>query len=212
MLSRLLLAAAIAVVPLRAATHPHVFIDANASFVFDDEGRLSALRVRWTFDAFVSLFMIEALELDADQDGELSDEDRARIVADQTTWPPDYDGDSYLWVSGERAALTGPENASADQADGRVSVTFDRRLVEPVAVSDALAKLYDPVFFYAYFVAQDAALVNAPEGCEAEVELFEPDSELMLLQQSLMQLGIDETPEQEDVGAVFADRILLTCA
>ncbi|MEM8823617.1 MAG: DUF1007 family protein, partial [Pseudomonadota bacterium] len=38
-----------------AGAHPHVFVDAQSGFVFDDEGRLEALRITWTYDALTTL-------------------------------------------------------------------------------------------------------------------------------------------------------------
>lgn len=33
-----------------ASAHPHVFIDAKADVVFDDQGRITAIRNVWRFD------------------------------------------------------------------------------------------------------------------------------------------------------------------
>lgn len=44
-----------------------------------------------------------------------------------------------------------------------------------------------------------------------EVIAFEPSAQLFALQATLMQLAREETPEQGNVGALFADEIVLRC-
>jgi ABC-type uncharacterized transport system substrate-binding protein len=209
-------AALLALVPAgEPRAHPHVFIDGGADFHFDAEGRLSAIRVTWILDPFVSLFLLEALGLDPEGDGALTREEEARIVADQTTWAEGYEGDSYLWVGGEKAALGGPEDGAASFDGTQLTLHFTRSLAEPAAVpagaEGAVVKLYDPVFFYAYFATEEPEIVNGPGGCEAAIRPFEPTTELAALQQSLLSIGRDATPEQPDVGRLFADRIVLSC-
>ena len=40
---------------------------------------------------------------------------------------------------------------------------------------------------------------------------FNPDIELAALQTTLFELSREETPDIENVGALFADRIVMTC-
>jgi len=210
-----LTAAALVVAALAAPAraHPHVFIDGGVDFLFDEAGQLRAVRVTWIYDAFASLFVVEQLKLDQDGDGVLSAEDEAALVADQTQWPDEYEGDSYLAVAGAPAEIGRPEAASAALEDGRVVIRFERALETPVPAEGlrATAQLYDPSYFFAYFVEQPPTLDNAPEGCVAEVVAFDPDTELKALQQTLAELSAEETPEQENVGALFADRVELRC-
>ena len=93
-----------------AFSHPHVFVDAQAGFHFDKDGRLVSLRVTWTYDAFTSLTLFEILDLDKDGDGKLDDGDRAAIVAGETEWPDGYDGDIYLEAAGSGIPLARPVN------------------------------------------------------------------------------------------------------
>ena len=67
----------------QAGAHPHVFLDGGAHFIFDDQGRLAAIRVIWQYDAFASLFILESLEVDKDGDGVLTDDETAKVVTDQ---------------------------------------------------------------------------------------------------------------------------------
>ncbi|MBN1573723.1 MAG: DUF1007 family protein [Deltaproteobacteria bacterium] len=56
--------------------HPHVFIDAELVFVFDDRG-LSGVRERWVFDEMFSQDLL--VDFDSDEDGRLNVEDISRL-------------------------------------------------------------------------------------------------------------------------------------
>jgi len=198
----------------RASAHPHVFLDGGAHFIFDDQGRLSAIRVIWEYDAFATLFILETLEVDGDADGVLTEEETAKVLADQMTWEGGFEGDSYLWHANTKLSLAGPENGTASLTESRLTVTFERALETPIdpGAHEVLVKLYDPTYYFAYFATHEPRIEGqAPETCRARIELFEPDSSLAALQSSLSLLETDETPEQEDVGALFADRIVMLC-
>lgn len=197
-----------------AGAHPHMFLDGGADFLFDAEGRVEAIRVVWIYDSFASLFIVESLGLDTDGDGALTDDERARVVEDQTTWEEEFTGDSFLWHGGAKIGLSGPGDATADYAEGRLTITFVRRLESPVdpRAAEVEVKLYDPTYYFAYFATHAPQLEGAaPDGCAARVEEFEANESLASLQGSLALLSPEETPEQADVGALFADRILLAC-
>ena len=114
-----------------AQAHPHVFIDARAGFVLDDAGRLSAVQVTWTYDAFTSLTLMDMLDLDRDGDGALDAADRARLVEAQTIWPDDFEGDTYLEQNGASVALTRPTEGASWMVDAEISVSFELPLATP---------------------------------------------------------------------------------
>lgn len=197
-----------------AGAHPHIFVDAGAGFLFTEDGQLRGLRISWTYDAFTTLFLFDTLNLDRDGDGRLDDSDRAAIVAGETDWPPEYNGDVYLELAGQDRALTRPENAVALMEDDRITVAFDLPLEQPadMAGNTAVLRLYDPTYYYDYTILPDAeALPSVPESCTADLIPFEPDAAAAALQSQLAALSREETPEQENVGRLFADKVRLTC-
>ena len=193
-----------------AFAHPHIFVDARAGFIFNEAGQLSALRIHWTYDAFTSLTLFDILDLDKDNDGALDDADRAAIVAGETEWQDGYKGDTYLEAGGADVPLAKPVNGSAWLAEDRISVTFDLPLQVPLQVTgEILLKLYDPSYYYAYTVI---GLEETEMGsCMADFQSFEPDEAAADLQAQLALLSQEETPEQEDVGRLFADEVRLRC-
>ncbi|WP_138464230.1 DUF1007 family protein [Poseidonocella sp. HB161398] len=198
--------------PRLAAAHPHVFVDASAGLRFDAEGRLAGLRITWLYDAFTTLNLYVQLGLDADNDGALDAGDLAKIAEGETDWPPDYPGDTYLFLDGAPVALARPENGTARMEDDRVEVSFDLDLAAPLEVAGHAAslKLYDPEYFYAYTLGTvlDSAL---PAGCRTEVIPFEPDAADKALRRELAALSAEEVPDDPQIGARFADELRLTC-
>jgi ABC-type uncharacterized transport system substrate-binding protein len=206
-----LLALVVALAPGPARAHPHVFIDGGVDFLFDAEGRLTDLRVSWIYDPLTSLLMLEDLGIDAYGAAPLAPADRAALAAYQTDWYPEFEGDSYLWDGDRRIGLSRPRAADAEVVDGRVVIRFERALDAPFRPgAETVVKVYDPTYFTAYSITERPRLEGGAARCGARVQPFEPSGPLAALQRSLSAIGIDEDPE-EDVGAVFAERVFVTC-
>ena len=206
--------------PVTGSTHPHVFVTGGAHFEVDDQGRLSKLHVSWIYDSYASLYLLSYLGVDEDGDQVLTEEEKAKILADQTNWPEDFQGDSYLYVSGKKMGLGGPGNPDTRILEsGQVEVTFERSLDEPFRPNAdgnpvAIVKLYDPTFYYAYEVTDPPRIIGPDgHGCTVEHKPYDAnDPTLKALQVELSALGTDETPDQQDVGALFANELRMTCA
>lgn len=203
---------ALLLLPSTGWSHPHVFVDASAGMIFDAEGRVTGLSILWRYDAMTTLNLYVQLGLDADGDGALDAGDLARIAQGETDWPPDYEGDTYLFQKGARVALGRPENASAQMVGDQVEVRFDLPLAAPLPVQDGVVlKLYDPTYFYAYSVEAALTPESLPEGCAAQVIPFRPSAADAALQEDLAALSAEEIPDDPQIGARFADELRLTC-
>ena len=197
--------------PGAARAHPHVFIDGGVEFVFDAEGLLTDLKVTWIYDPLTSLFMFEDLGIDPAATP-LGADDRARLAAYQTEWDASFDGDSYLWDGERPIGLSGPQAPDAALIDGRVAIRFTRKLDTPFRPGpETVVKVYDPTYYTAYMVTETPRLEGAAAGCRAAVERYEPSGPLQALQETLSTLPADASPEDEDVGALFADQVFVTC-
>ena len=193
--------------------HPHVFVDARTGFVFGSDRQLEAIKVSWRYDEFTTLVLFETLELDLDQDGQLNDADRVKILEGETNWPQDYKGDIYLEVLGEDYPLGRPKAAAVKLNANKIEVIFDLPLSKPIRVdsSPIFLRLYDPFFYFAYTIVSAKASPDLPEDCEARIVHFEPTKAERVLQDMLAALGRDDSPEMENVGRLFSDEVQLTC-
>jgi ABC-type uncharacterized transport system substrate-binding protein len=195
-----------------AAAHPHVFVDAGVDFVLGASGKVERIRVTWVYDDLFSLYLLQELGVDpAAPPGEAA---RAAIVKDQSDWHPEFSGDSFVTAGGEAVPLSRPLNVTGDVVNNRVVTSHERTLgtpVDPRAV-EVVAEIYDPVYFVAYAVVGPTR-VEGPgaEACSAALIPFQATDGLVALQNELLTLGLDQTPEDQTVGRLFAERVRLTC-
>jgi len=193
--------------------HPHVFVDARTGFVFGSDRQLEAIKISWRYDEFTTLVLFETLELDLDQDGQLNDADRVKILEGETNWPQDYKGDIYLEVLGQDYPLGRPKAAAVKLNANQIEVIFDLPLSKPIKVDSLpiFLRLYDPFFYFAYTIVSAKASPDLPEDCEAQIVHFEPTKAERVLQDKLAALGREDSPEIENVGRLFSDEVQLTC-
>ena len=214
-LGALALAAALALPGGRGAAHPHVFIDAALPLVFDEEGRLAALRIDWTYDAFYSLVMIEDNGLDADGDGT---PERARLAAfagQDVDWAAGFPGDVELEDGGVAVALAGPADHGVRYESGRSVTTHVRPLKAPLEIGGPVeARVYDPGFFVAY----DMPALPDVEGrrdCSVARRAVDADAAYEEYGEKLAAVDIGGDPFAEvdlgDIGILFADTFEVTC-
>lgn len=194
-------------------SHPHVFVNAQAGFQVDSKQHLHALRISWRYDAFTTLFLFEALDLDSDSDGQLNQSDREAIAVAETNWPREYNGDVHLSIAGKAQTMSSPINATADMVGGEIIVSFDLPLATPAKLSgrSASLRLFDPVYYYDYSVTVDSDKQHLPEGCKATAIAFEPDEAEAEMLWALATLSREETPSEPNIGARFADEVTLSC-
>lgn len=212
---RTILAVLIALLPGLAAAHPHVFVDATLMLRFDREGRLEAVATTWTYDEFYTLYAIEALEMDADGDGALTDAELAEMARVHTEKDPAQDiFPSQLWLTsgGAPVALRLPSGATARIEADRLVIGFERVLEEPADPAPGLSlQVYDPSYFIAYTVVGNPLIYRLPSGCSANLRMFSPDAADTALLSELSALSAEETPMDANVGALLADDLRVTC-
>lgn len=193
--------------------HPHVFIDVGSQFIFSPDKQLKSLRISWTYDEFTTLILFDLFNLDSDNDGVLSDEDKAAIIEGETNWRADYKGDIYLEVNNKDYPLGRPEAAIADFSDNKITLSFELPLSEPVNISNIpiVLRVYDPMYYYKYEIISAENTPDQPQDCRHEILTFQPDPEDRALQDQLAALSQDEVPEDQDVGRQFSDEVILSC-
>jgi len=195
--------------------HPHVFVDTAIEVLFDDQGRASALQIRWRYDDLFSLLIVEERGLDPDFDGQLTPDETLALQGFDMNWDAGFAGDTYALQSGQPLTLLGPADWTAAYTDGRLQSTHVRRFAEPVAAkADPLVvQAYDPGFYTAYAMDVVPVLTGNP-ACTAQV--FEPDRAAA---DAILLAAIDEQAGSTDIegefpaiGAAYAEEVRITCA
>ncbi|WP_425092069.1 DUF1007 family protein [Tropicimonas sp. S265A] len=202
----------------RAEAHPHIFIDAGVTLVFDEDGRLGAVRIVWAYDELYSLLIVEERGLDPDFDGKLTEAEQADLSGFDMNWIEGYEGDAYLMLDGVQIALSEPLEWDAAYEDGRIVTTHLRALPDriEVAAEPAILQVYDPTYYTAYQLTLPTRMENAPESCQSQV--FVPDFEAAgdRLRDALREfMGSEDAFLEDDfppVGEFFAEEVRVTCA
>lgn len=203
-------AAVLMLAPISAAAHPHVFVDASATFVMDADGKLAAVHIEHLYDPLVSLYVLH--DFGVDPFSALSKEDATRLGAEQSSMLNDNGGFAALTIGAEETPLGAPSNLVVSIRDERMRVTYTAPLATPGALDDKAATLaiFDPVHFIA-FELTGAVSVKGAGNCEAVALEWAPTDGLYALQSTLLELALDETPEDPSVGRMFAAEAQLTC-
>ncbi|MEM9814564.1 MAG: DUF1007 family protein [Pseudomonadota bacterium] len=204
----------LALIAQGASSHPHVFVDGGVDVVIRDGSVLEALEVTWLYDPFESLYILASLGVIPDARMQLSDADRARLIAHEADWSDGFTGSAHLSVAGSDIPLARPVSFDVHLTGDRLQVTFRRDLLQPVDLSGRAAEIafYEATYFYAFSATHRPEFLGPATECSTDVIHFDPDEQAASLQATLFDLSREETPSIDNVGALFADRIVFQCA
>ena len=150
-----------------ASAHPHVFVESRAEVVFDEAGRLSAVRHVWSFDEAFTAFAVQGL--DENGDGELSREELQPLAQVNVESLAEYDFFTFLHQDGADIAFEPPSEYWLDFYGGRLTLFFTLPLREArvIDASNVELDVFDPNYFVAFEMTQDTpfAMVDAPPTC-----------------------------------------------
>ncbi len=204
-----------ACVPVSVAAHPHVFVDTGFELIFDNEGRLTHVRVEWAYDEFYSLMLLEEMRLDNDMDGVLTEAEEGQLAGFDAEWIEGYNGDLVMRLGGRQLALSGPLEPTATTEKGRIVTTHLREVSgTPRLGGDALSVMpFDEMYYTAYEVTRS---VSVQGRSDCVIDKIVPDIDGQLAQMRAMLLNIDANADLEEndiplVGEEFATEVRLTC-
>lgn len=150
-----------------AMAHPHIFIDARVTVVFDDAGRIATLRNSWTFDTAFSVWMVQGL--DTNGDGVVSPEEMQELADENMVGLADY---GFYTVAGDGVHFTPAGDQGMRYEDNKVTLDFSINAEEPVVPG---SRFELGIFDAEYYVAINFAdvghvnLENAPASCSTEL-------------------------------------------
>lgn len=213
----LLFAACATLMATPVVSHPHIFVEAGVQVHFDDQGQMTALTMKWTYDELFSLVILEDRGMDTDYDGVLTEDERTTLTGfDMDDWPEWYDGDLYVMLDGQKLLMAAPRDYDLHLVDGKLITTHTRDLVAPVdpAADDIVVQIYDEGFYTAYEITEETILHNAPVTCTAVTYGADLSAAQQEVKAAMAELNADQTLEEmgfPKVGAAFSDEVRISC-
>ncbi|MDB5563430.1 MAG: hypothetical protein JWN11_2848, partial [Hyphomicrobiales bacterium] len=152
-----------------AFAHPHIFIDAKATVVFNDKGEVSGVRHEWKFDEAYSAWSVQGL--DANNDGKITRDETQALADDNMKGLSEY---SFYTFAGEGSdqnlKMTAAPNPAIDFDGQRTTLSFGVQFNPPYKIKDTLeVGINDPEYYVAitFADASEVTMENAPQGCTA---------------------------------------------
>jgi ABC-type uncharacterized transport system substrate-binding protein len=196
--------------PFAASAHPHIFIDAGISFIFNDAGALSAVKVEWAYDDLYTLVMLDDYGLDVDGDGKITVKEQEKLVGFDMQWLDGFEGDLYVTFAGKKIALGQPIKPTAVLSDGRLVTSHIRKFKKPVnmAGGSIALKVFDPTYYSAYTLDLGAEVINR-DSCMMEQISADLGKAYDVVENLLYGSGTED--DFPAVGENFADTLTLSC-
>lgn len=194
-----------------ALAHPHVFVTGKSEIVIAADGRVTAVRQSWTFDEFFSA--AAAMGHDTDGDGTYTREELAPLAKVNVESLSEYDFFTYLTKGGEDIAFAPPQEYWLDFADGLLTLNVTLPLKTPVSAGDGPLSLevYDPSYYVAFSFAETEPLALSAGAPDCALALDRGTGPTQAQQSFLSQFGRDEVLPSSDFGAMFAEKVTITC-
>lgn len=193
-----------------ALAHPHVWVTAKAELVYAPDGKVTAVRHSWTFDAAYSAFVTQGL--DKNNDGKLTPDELQDLAKVNTESLADFEYFTHLKANGARQAFEAPRDQAMAFENGAATLSFHLPLKKPAAGKTVALEVYDPSFFVAFAMAEgdDAVkLANAPKGCATT--LTRPKPVHTAGQQRLSEAFFEALTAASDVATGQANRAIVAC-
>ena len=134
--------------PVRGLTHPHLFVDYELFFVFNDKG-LAGLRERWTFDEMFSTMVRE--EYDRDRNQLFDYQENLEIEKNAFLNLENFDYFTFIRIDGQGFAVKMTRDFKADINEERVRYTFF--VPCPVTAAEKFKTLQVSIFDKSYYTA-----------------------------------------------------------
>ncbi len=198
-----------------AMAHPHVWTVIRNTVVAGPDGKITGLKVDWTFDETYSGFALEGL--DTNGDGTFAPEEIAPLTKENIESLVESNYFISIKQSGKSLPYA-PVTEFGQGYDGaKLTLWFLFPLKEAV---DAKAgpiefKVYDPDFFIAFdYATENPAKLEGQlaGGCAMTLKPLPTTEELDQTRTFLADKGTDWKPEDpQDFGAMFAQALVVSC-
>jgi ABC-type uncharacterized transport system substrate-binding protein len=159
-----------------AFAHPHVWIDANAEFVFEDN-KITAVHMHWLFDDLFSMTVID--EFDQNHDTRFFGDENTAVHDNAFSALSEFSWLTHLRKNDELVSFVGATDFVADITDDRrVSYDFKLMLETPLdPIKDAISlSVYDAEYYIDVAYTQvDPILFAGAKNLSCHFEMSEDE-------------------------------------
>ena len=151
--------------------HPHVWVDTQSAFIFDEKGHVRAIKIVWRFDELYSAFAIQGS--DADGDGTSSQEELQALADNNVKFLAEWNYFTEITAGLAKAEITEVKNYGVENDDGTLVLWYELPLEFAVDASKASLRFrtYDPGYYVAFDADKEAKVEligSAPSACQAK--------------------------------------------
>lgn len=197
-----------------AAAHPHVWVNAESTVVYDN-GRIVGLKHRWAFDEMYSTMAIEGL--DTNKDGVYSREELAELAKVNMEGLKEFGYFTLVKLGDTVLKVKDPTEYWLEvDKQGQLSLIYTLELAEPLlAEAQGFSfSVADPSFFIAFELIKDdpVKLAGAPSGCKVTIGVPEKDAAELKRLNEAFGGTLTAGNANAGTGMGYAKTAFVTCA
>jgi nickel/cobalt exporter len=196
-----------------ALAHPHIFIDATVEVGFGEDGALTRIVNRWTFDPYFSAWQVQGL--DTDGDGVVSPEEMQELADETLVGLSQYHFYTFADSDGAGIDFVADGQVGMRHDGERVTLEFTVSPEAPVATPGRLElAINDPEYYVAIAFEDESTvtLVDAPADCAPQ--LIPPEPMSPEVEEQLYSLGpevLELPPELAQAMMGTQGMIVIAC-
>lgn len=210
------IALALACFPAVAQAHPHIWANMVTRLLAAPDGKLTGIRVAWSFDELYSEDAVSGF--DANNDGATSEAELRPLADELIRNLVESSYFTHIRQNGSELPQGQVQHYWLKLEDGRMNMAFDLPLQQPAdpAKGEVTFKIYDPDYFIAFdYIAEQATGVEGTlaKGCSLNLKPVPTTAELDATRTMLASKGKEWKPDdQEDFGSMFSQPLSIACA
>jgi len=204
----LLVAASVALGPVTAEAHPHVWITARSELLYAPDGMVTGVRHAWTFDDMFSTYALQGIE--AKTKGAFSREELGSLAQTNVESLKEYGFFTFAKADGKKQKFQEPVDYYLEYKDTALTLHFTLPVRTPFKATQLVLEVFDPAFFIDFkFADKDPVqLVGAPANCKMA---FQRPNDGSASAQKLDEQTFTNGGDNSNFGAMFANKITVDC-
>lgn len=207
---RFSLTAVLALFPVMASAHPHVWITAVSELLYAPDGTITGVRHAWTFDEMFAAYALQGLPHKTK--GAYTREELAALAQTNVESLKEY---AYFTFAKEGAVgfqkkqkFGDPVDYYLEYANSNLTLHFTLPFKTPFKPQQLQVEIFDPTYFIDFQMVQKDPihLVGAPAGCKMNFIRPSDGTTAQTMNDAEFLAG-----DNSNYGAMFANKIMVEC-